>query len=106
MSIAVFDWMRSAWTEKIARSTAAGRELEEGLGQLVATTMWLSTPQVREMNRRIGEIITEYNHLKRDGGLAFAPGDPESPGRGACSSRPLGRRRRAEPRTCWPAPRR
>ena len=79
MSIAVLDWMRSAWAAEIARSTAAGTEPEEGLGQLVATTMRLSTQQAQEMNRRIGEIISEYNRLNRDEDLAFAPEDPDLP---------------------------
>lgn len=79
MSIAVFDWMRAAWAAEIARSTSAGSAPEEGLGQLMATTMRLSRSQAKEMNRRIGEIFTEHTRLNRDEGHAFASGDPDSP---------------------------
>lgn len=80
MSLAAFDWVRSAWNAELAHASTEGVLPEEGLGNMFATSLRLSTDQAREMNRKIQDVLHEYNRLNRDEHGADLPGDPDSEG--------------------------
>lgn len=82
LSLTAFDWMRSAWAAEIARHEARTAEDPPGRGdgQMLATTLRMDRDQAKEMNRRISEIVEEYNRLNRDENGAALPGDPDSDG--------------------------
>lgn len=80
MSLAAFEWMRSAWNAEVARAATEGVLPEEGLGTLSATSLRLSIDQARELNRRIQGVIHEYDRLNRDEHGVDRPGDPDSEG--------------------------
>lgn len=80
MSLAAFDWVRSAWSAEIARHSALTSRPEDGLGAMFATSMRLSEDQMRELNRLVTSTVQEYHQKNRDGHGADVPGDPDSDG--------------------------
>lgn len=75
-SLAVFDWMRTAWSAEIARPRGASPSSEAGSGSLFATTVRLTDGEMQEVNQAVSEILLEAKARRRDASGADLP-DPE-----------------------------
>lgn len=73
-SLAVLDWMRTAWAAEIARH--GGEDDEEGTGHLFGTTVRLTGEEIAELNRVIMETLFAANERHRDESGVNLP-DPE-----------------------------
>lgn len=74
-SLAVFDWMRTAWSAELARPKGRSPLSEEGSGNLFATTVRLTAAEMQEMNGAVSEILQNARVHHRDESGADLP-DP------------------------------
>lgn len=79
-AMAAFDWIRSAFQAEIARATAPEVAPEEGLGQMVTTSLRLSREQMKELSALMIATVDEYWQINRDAHGTDLPGDPDSEG--------------------------
>lgn len=75
-SLAVFDWMRTAWSAAIGRHSSGEPSAETGPGGLFATSVRLTAAEMREVNRAVSEILVEAKDRRRDDSGADLP-DPD-----------------------------
>ena len=84
VSLAAFDWMRSAWAEEIARRADRQDDADDsddrGRGLMFASTLRLSPGQAQDFFEHIARILQAYNRLNRDAQGTDLPGDPDSDG--------------------------
>lgn len=79
-ALAAFEWMRSAFSAELARSRSADAPPEDGLGQMITTSMRLSREQMIELSARVDQTMQEYLRLNRDEHGVDLAGDPDSDG--------------------------
>lgn len=75
-SLAVFDWMRTAWAAELSRTRTEDSSPEEGLGQLNAASVRLTLEEMRELTRVVTEALHEAKDRHRDEAGVDLP-DPE-----------------------------
>lgn len=73
-SLAVIDWVRTAWAAEIARTGADSEE--KGTGHLFGTSVRLTAEELAELNRVVMETLFAANERHRDDAGVDLP-DPE-----------------------------
>jgi len=65
-SLAIFEWMRTAWAAELSRTGDDATSPEDGLGQLQAATLRLTLEEMKELNRVVAEMLHEAKERHRD----------------------------------------